>query len=163
MKSPPVKQKVATCLCGTAGDFRSLHSYGAATMSKPRAAPPAATPRPGVSRRRALVIVALAPAMLGLPLRLPAASPASSAPRTDDPEARLRRALADMRLPFPASLDLVSFALEASDGRTGMAAVVRMTWAPGMRQRRFAAEADGPERALATLIEDVRLRFSAAA
>jgi hypothetical protein len=113
---------------------------------------------PAVSRRRAVGLLALAPAALCLPQVL---RPARGAPA--DPEAALRRALAGMRLPFPARLDLVGFVSGPSQGRAGMAAVVRMTWAPGFRQRRFAAAAETPEAALAALLDAVRAGFSAAA
>jgi hypothetical protein len=103
-------------------------------------------------------LAALAPALLALPPFLRAALPTR-----DDPETRLRRALAEMRLPFPADLDLIGFAQDPSDGRTRLSAVVRMTWAPGLRQRRFAVEADDPDQGFAALIADVRARFSAAA
>lgn len=109
---------------------------------------------PAVSRRRAMGLLALA--LLPRPLHATGTAPT-------DPEARLRRALAEMRLPFPARLDLIGFSRDAPGGRVCMAATVRMTWAPGMRQRRFATERDDPERALAALLDEVRSRFSAAA
>lgn len=100
-------------------------------------------------------LLALAPLPLVLPPLL--------RPAADSPEARLRRALADMRLPFPARLDLTGFAIDATQGQVRMAAVVRMTWAPGMRQRPFTAAAGNPDTALSVLLDDIRNRFSAAA
>lgn len=110
-----------------------------------------------ITRRRAMGLLALAPVPLCLP---PVLRPVGAV--SDDPEARLRRALAAMRLPFPADLDLIGFSSDPSHGRFRMAAVVRMTWAPGMRQRPFSAEADDPEEGLAALLGDIRSRFSAA-
>jgi hypothetical protein len=95
--------------------------------------------------------------MLCLPLILPASGAKA------DPEARLRRALSEMRLPFPASLDLTGFSVDPAQGQVRMTAVVRMTWAPGMRQRGFTARAADADTALAALLDGIRVGFSAAA
>lgn len=117
------------------------------------------TPLVTFTRRVALALLVVAP----LPLVLPRLRGGGSAP--DGPEgelaARLRQALAELQLPFPAELDLVDLRVE-SPAPMRLAAVVRMTWAPGLRQRRFAVEAADETAAVTALVEAVRARFAAA-
>lgn len=106
-------------------------------------------------RRSALAMMAATPAALSL-----SGMPLGAA---QDPEAALRQSLARMRLPMaPVRLDLVQFDSEARAGRTRMSAVVRMTWAPGMRQRKFEVTARTPDDALEYLVQHVQTSFAKA-
>jgi hypothetical protein len=113
-----------------------------------------------LTRRVALALLVVAP----LPLILPRLWPGDSA--SGGPQgalaARLRQALAELQLPFPAELDLVDLHVE-TPAPLRLAAVVRMTWEPGLRQRRFAVEAADETAAVTALVQAVRDRFSAAA
>jgi hypothetical protein len=106
-----------------------------------------------ISRRRLAGLIAAASATSCLGVRA-AASP--------DFESILRQMLGDLRLPGPpAQLDLLR--LEWPEGRFGtdtghIAAVVRMTWAPGTRQYRFTSDASADP---AALVAKIRARFAA--
>ncbi len=110
---------------------------------------------PIFSRRQAAGLLFLAPALPFLP---------ASASASGNHEWQMRRSLAGIQLPVrPASLDLVTFSQERRNGRSRMSAVVRMTWPPGMRQRRFTAERGDADQALADLLEEIGARFSSVA
>lgn len=111
------------------------------------------------TRRVALALLVVAPLPLVLPRRH--GGEAASEGPGGALAARLRRALAEVQLPFPAVLELVDLRVDAA-APLRLAAVVRMTWAPGLRQRRFAVEAADEAAALAALVAAVRARFSAA-
>jgi hypothetical protein len=111
------------------------------------------------TRRVALALLVVAPLPLVLP-RVWSGDNASGGPE-GELAARLRQALAELHLPFPAQLDLVDLRVE-SPAPLRLAAVVRMTWAPGLRQRRFAVEAPDESAAVAALVAAVRDRFSTA-
>lgn len=106
-----------------------------------------------LSRRRAVGLLVAAPAAACLGLRA-AAQP--------DYESILRQMLGNLRLPGPpAQLDLLR--LEWPEGGFGtdkdhVAAVVRMTWAPGTRQYRVTC-ADRADPAV--LAAAIRARFAA--
>lgn len=126
-------------------------------------------------RRSALALMAAVPAGLSL-----SALPLQAA---FDPETALRRALAQMRLPMgPARLDLVRLDLVQLDlvqldlvrldpvqdetaaeaDQTRLSAVVRMTWAPGTRQRKFEARAKTPDDAVKKLVQQIETTFAKA-
>ncbi|MEC7257401.1 MAG: hypothetical protein VXW58_06235 [Pseudomonadota bacterium] len=110
-----------------------------------------------ISRRRLAGLIAAASATSCLGVRA-AASP--------DFESILRQMLGDLRLPGPpAQLDLLR--LEWPEGRFGtdtghiaapVAAVVRMTWPPGIRQYRVTSDANADP---AALVAKIRARFAA--
>lgn len=115
------------------------------------------------TRRVALALLVVAP----LPLVLHRLRDGDGSDRAQDvlqdPLAtRLQQALAELRLPFPARLDLVGLTVESPAAPLRLAAAVRMTWEPGLRQRSFAVEAPDEAAAVTALVESVRARFSAA-
>jgi hypothetical protein len=141
---PSVKPKEAVFPPNRAGDFPSQPRHAAGMK-----------PLVTFTRRVALALLVVAPLGLVLPrLRSGDVGAPDSALA-----ARLRQALAELRLPFPAQLDLVDLTVE-SPAPMRLAAVVRMTWEPGLRQRRFAVEAADETAAVAALVEAVRVRFS---
>lgn len=109
---------------------------------------------PPVSRRRLVGGLIALPATAGLSQTAVAAS---------DHEAVLRQRLAKMVFPFAhTELALIRFKMR-TDGQIHMHAVVKMTWAPGIRQHGFQVTAPTAQMAQTLLLSDIFARFSAAA
>ena len=78
-----------------------------------------------------------------------------------DYEGALRAGLARLRLPTaPATLTLVRLNDTTQTGQVQLNAVVRLDWAPGMRQHVFSTTKPDPERAVEALLEQVADRFT---
>lgn len=74
----------------------------------------------------------------------------------------LQAALHALNLPFaPAQLDVIRALQERRAGVYVMEAVVRLTWAPGMRQHKFVAQGPSAEQALKTLVAEIHDTFAA--
>lgn len=111
--------------------------------------------RSALPRRAALGLMLATPAAIGI---------VGAVSWRGDPEALLRQALDELPLPFsPARLELLRLEQADDRGRTRLKALVRLTWAPGMRQRGFDATGDTPDDALAILLDRIGTTFAAAA
>ena len=109
-----------------------------------------------LTRRAALTALACAAAAPGWP--------GAAAPDVA-PDALLRHRLSEITLPFrPAQLDLQDFASAfLTDGTYEIRAVVRLTWAPGTRQRVFTAHHAEPYQALDSVVRQIKAGFIATA
>lgn len=105
-----------------------------------------------MSRRATLAAIAATPAIAAVPAC--AALPVS-------PETRVKEALARITLPFaPATLDLVRLTEHRHQHGTALAAVIRLTWPPGMRQRGFKASGATLSHAIDALENRIRQTFA---
>ena len=94
------------------------------------------------SRRNVLCLLGAVPLALGAAhLALPFMSH----------ETRLRQEIARLPMPFPGRLELMCFEHRAPGADSQMKIVLRLTWAPGMRQRPFTAAGPDPDTTIATL------------
>lgn len=102
---------------------------------------------PGYSRRRFLYAVTAVPVLSGGLFVMVSQT---------SHEDRLRRALADIRLPFaPGHLELIGFEHVTDGLMHHMRAVVCLTWAQGFRRKPFAASGTRPEPLLEDLVGQV--------
>jgi hypothetical protein len=77
--------------------------------------------------------------------------------------ARLQEELNRHLLPgCDATLTLTAFGMGRRGGKVGMAAVIRLDWPPGNRQRRFDATETGEDRAFERILNTALLEFAAA-
>lgn len=70
--------------------------------------------------------------------------------------------LADAKLPFAAALEVVSYKEEMHNDGVHLAAVVRMTWAPGTRSAHFSLTKPDAGDALDHLSDSIIQKFAAA-
>lgn len=95
--------------------------------------------------------------LLSLPLVVRTAAMGWAAPADE----RIAVALRGIVLPYrPADLTLVRLTQVARGASVDLDAVVRLTWAPGMRQRRFAVSAPDEAQAVQLLLGDVEAYFA---
>lgn len=98
------------------------------------------------TRRKALMTISLGSGALVLPGM-------AMALVDEDAEMHLRARLETLRLPVaPARLDLLKFTRTEQAGVHHLRALIRLTWAPGLRQQYFSAHHSDLETALATLV-----------
>ena len=92
---------------------------------------------------------------------LSVAGPAQALTLAEDRKSALARALKELRLPHtPAQLDLVGYKENSNRDGVRLEAVIRLTWKPGLRVRKFAFEAETFELAHLDIVTAAHDAFS---
>lgn len=105
----------------------------------------------GLSRRHIMKFIAASPCVAGFPAAAFAARPY--------PE-RLQEALGNIDLSFvQGRLDLIYCHCSQTGRDHSINAIIRLTWAPGVRQHRLIATAPNPKDALEQILSQVETRF----